>query len=282
MKQDLKRLIELQLGEEITGNLYGSGKIQTRSGKSYFLKTGPASTTYRCEANSLRELSKAGTLRIAEVISYGDNFILTEFITQGRPAKDFHRNFGRNLARMHRYYGKTFGFYEDNFIGANPQLNIPSKEEANDWAAFYFNKRLLYQYKMAETNGYVTEGLRKSFSNLEKIIGTLLKDSPEPPTLLHGDLWSGNYLCDEQGNAVLIDPAVYYGHREADLAMTKVFGGFSPEFYRAYMEEHPLTEGWEEREDIYKLYHIFNHLNIFGRGYLAEAEYLLCRYQKRF
>jgi len=105
-----------------------------------------------------------------------------------------------------------------------------------------------------------------------------LAGSEEKPSLLHGDLWSGNYLCDEHGNAVLIDPAVYYGHREADLAMTKLFGGFSEKFYSAYNEEFPLKEGASYRENIYLLYHVMNHLNLFGKGYYPQAEYLLWSY----
>jgi len=268
----------LGLDQPVTDRIPNSGKIRTISGKEYFLKTGELSDTYRCEANGLRELSKSGAIRIAEVISVGNNYILTQYIEHGRASGDFHREFGRNLARMHRYSSTQFGFYEDNYIGANPQLNIPDETEKTDWIAFYFNKRLLFQYKIVERNGYITERLKSGFSRLEKNIYPLLKNSLEPPSLLHGDLWSGNYLCDADQQAVLIDPAVYYGHREADLAMTKVFGGFSPDFYRGYMEECPLSDGWERREGIYKLYHILNHLNLFGRSYLGEAEYIVSGY----
>jgi fructosamine-3-kinase len=113
---------------------------------------------------------------------------------------------------------------------------------------------------------------------LEKTIDSILHDSLEPPCVLHGDLWAGNYLCDENGCAVLIDPAVYYGHREADLAMTKLFGGFPRTFYDSYQREYPLKPGWEYREGLYKLYHVLNHLNLFGRSYLHEAEGLLKQY----
>lgn len=279
MYGDLQTIIENQIGDKIEGTIYGSGKVRMQSGRTFYLKTGSSSRTYSCEANGLKELAKAGVLRIADVITYGDRFILTEYIGQGLPSSGFQYEFGRKFARMHRCQGKEFGFYENNFIGANPQLNIPdNEEESNNWITFYLNKRLLYQYRLAEINGYVTNSLKKGFRNLEQIIYKLLKDCVEPPSLLHGDLWSGNYLCDINGNATLIDPAVYYGHREADLAMTKVFGGFSPEFYKGYMDEYPLSDGWEEREGLYKLYHILNHLNIFGRSYLSEAEYILRSY----
>lgn len=281
MNKSLKAIIESQIGEAVLSEIYGSGKIRTESGKEYFLKTGPPTTAYACEANGLKELTKPAKLHIAKVISFGETYLLTEHIAPGLPSINFHREFGKNLAKMHQYKSKAFGFFENNFIGVTPQINVPEAEEETDWTAFYFNKRLLFQYKLAEANGYITEVLRKGFNHIEKIISSLLNDSKEPPTLLHGDLWSGNYLCNKNGDAALIDPAVYYGHREADLAMTKVFGGFHPEFYSGYMEESPLAEGWEERENLYKLYHILNHLNIFGNTYLAEAEYLASSFQYR-
>lgn len=274
----LKSQLETILKEQIRGYLPSSGKLQTESGKSYFLKSGGKSRIYQCEANGLNELKKANTISVANVIAATDDFILTEYIEGGHSCKDFFEDFGRKFARMHRHQSDSFGFYEDNFIGVNPQLNRTSEKEKNDWPTFYFNKRLLYQYKLAEQNGYASSRFRQHFSILESKLGRILEGSEEPPTLLHGDLWSGNYLSDEQGNAVLIDPAVYYGHREADLAMTKLFGGFSPAFYAAYHEENPLPHGWQHREDIYKLYHILNHLNLFGRSYLAEAESIVEKY----
>ncbi len=274
MDTTLKTTIESAIEEEIRGNVSGSGYIKSVSGKGYYLKTGSKSRTYRCEANGLKELVKANAIRVPEVISVDEHYILTEFIDRGTPSATFHQDFGRNYALMHRYCGESYGFFEDNFIGANPQLNIPVGEERDNWAVFFFNKRILYQYKLAEKNGYITSAMKSGVMRFESNLKNIFENSTEPPTLLHGDLWSGNYLCDSNGQAVLIDPAVYYGHREADLAMTKVFGGFSPLFYKSYMEEYPLQEGWEYRENIYKLYHILNHLNIFGRSYLSEAEYL--------
>jgi len=234
---------------------------------------------FRCEANGLKELSKAQCLRVPQVIAVEDDFLLLEYIPQGIRTNHFFKEFGQSLARLHRFQSDRFGFYEDNFIGATPQLNIPNREEEKDWVAFYFNKRLLYQYKLAEKNGYVTPRMKSSFSKLEARIDFILQGSEEPPCLLHGDLWSGNYLCDKNGKSVLIDPAVYYGHREADLSMTKLFGGFPQDFYDAYHQEYPLPCGWQYRENIYKLYHILNHLNLFGTGYLFEAEQIMASAQ---
>lgn len=277
MSEKLKINIEDLLGEEIRDIPYGTGRVQTVSGKIYFLKHGASSPTYQCEANGLNELMKARVrgLGIAKVMGTGEHFLLTEYITPGRADINFFEEFGRNLARLHRFEGKEYGFYEDNFIGANPQLNLAIGEEKADWLTFFFNKRLLFQYQLAERNGFVSDRLRHDFNLLEKMLPNLLEGSIEPSVLLHGDLWSGNFLCDITGRATLIDPAVYYGHREADLAMTRLFGGFPADFYRAYHKEYPLKEGWMRREPIYKLYHVLNHLNIFGRTYLSEAEHLI-------
>ena len=271
---NLQKHLENLLNERIKIFPYSSGKLQTQSGAEYFLKTGAPSATYQCEADGLGELARSGAISVAEVAAAGKNYILTKYIESGSKRTDFFEDFGRRLARMHRQTAPHFGFYENNFIGANRQINLAEGDEKVNWVTFYFNKRLLYQYKLAESNNLVSDRLRKGFSKLETTIEKILANSQEPPALLHGDLWAGNYLCNSQGNPVLIDPAVYYGHREADLAMTKLFGGFTQSFYRAYNQEYPLPEGWEYREDVYKLYHVLNHLNIFGRSYLSEAEYL--------
>jgi len=258
------------------GCISDSRKITTQSGREFFLKSGNSGNRmFLCEANGLKELSKAQAIRVPQVIVAADDFLLLEYISQGARTNDFFEKFGQSLARLHRFQADNFGFFEDNYIGATPQSNIPDVHEARDWTAFYFNKRLLFQYKLAEQNGYVTPRLKTCFLKLESNISHILKGSEEPPCLLHGDLWGGNYLCGENGEAVVLDPAVYYGHREADLAMTKLFGGFSAAFYNAYHREYPLPAGWEYRENIYKFYHVLNHLNLFGIGYLREAEQLL-------
>lgn len=281
--------IESILGESVVssgvlggGCIADSRKIVTASGRQFFLKSGYSGKMFPCEANGLREIAKAGVIRVPEVVAADSDFLLLEYLERGNKKPGFFEEFGRSFAHMHRHTAPQFGFYEDNFIGATPQVNLPEGEEAADWTAFYFNKRLLFQYRLAERNGYATDALRQGFVRLEKTIRHILKDSSEKPGLLHGDLWGGNYLCTAQGDPALIDPAVYYGHREADLAMTRLFGGFSPSFYEAYQQEYPLPEGWEHREDIYKLYHLMNHLNLFGRGYLGDVERILDGYSRKF
>ena len=273
--KELIHTIELALQEEIV--YAGNQVLRTVSGKEYFLKSGMANDKYCCEANGLKELAMAQSIRVVEVAAVGKDYILTEYIRRGVASNDFFERFGRELACMHRFQSDSFGFYENNYIGDNVQVNLPNEKERTDWVDFYFNKRLLFQFRLAEKNGYATPNLKNGIMHLEKTIEAILGDSVEPPCLLHGDLWGGNFLCDENGCAVLIDPAVYYGHREAELAMTKLFGGFTQTFYDSYQQEYPLKPGWEYREGLYKLYHVLNHLNLFGRSYLHEAENLFGR-----
>jgi len=253
-------------------------KIVLDSGITFFLKVNSESEMFGKEADGLKELAKAGAVRIPQVIQHERDFILLEYISEGTRSKNFFKDFGINFARQHQFTGEHFGFYEDNFIGSTVQQNIPSAEEKNDWVKFYFNKRIFFQYRLAEKNGYSSPELLKGMIQIEHKIADIMDGSNEPPALLHGDLWSGNYIADENGNACLIDPAVYYGHREADLAMTKLFGGFGNEFYSAYNEYYPLKPGYEYRENIYKLYHVLNHLNLFGMAYYRQALGLMRTY----
>ena len=276
----IKARIEEKLGGKIKSFTSLSGgcisdayRITTEGNKQYFLKynSSSADDMFIKEAHGLMELEKANAIRIPQVLSFDEDYIILEFIQSGNKIKNFFEEFGRSFAEMHKYYAETFGFYEDNYIGSNPQMNIPDENEKLDWATFYFNKRILFQFRLAEKLGNSTEELRKGISKLEDRIEDIIGFNKEKPSLLHGDLWGGNYMVDENGNAVLIDPAVYYGHREADLGMTKLFGGFSSEFYRAYGETFPLEDGYDYRENIYKLYHVLNHLNLFGGGYYSQA-----------
>lgn len=269
--------------EEITGNkllkvlpvsggcISDTKKIILSNNEEYFIKINIASELFTKEANGLNEIRKANCIRVPEVIFVCNDFILLEFINQSKPIKNFFEDFGRKFALMHKYNSDNFGFYEDNFIGSTVQKNIPNKNEKTNWTEFYWNNRLFFQYKLAEKNGFADKLLTESFLKLEKIFNNILDIPNEKPSLLHGDLWSGNYITYENGEVCLIDPAVYYGNREADLAMTKLFGGFNSYFYSAYNETFPLIEGWQKREEIYKLYHLINHLNLFGRSYYGSV-----------
>lgn len=275
--------IEQRISEKIISKVSVGGGcianaciITTETGNKYFVKSyGSNSQILKNEANGLKELAKANAIRLPEVIVFDDDFLLLEFIEQGRRSKNFSTEFGRQFARMHKLKGEKFGFYENNFIGSNPQINLP---ENDNWIEFFWQNRLLYQYKLAEHNHFADGELKTLFKNLEQVFISIVSGTEEPPTILHGDLWGGNYMVDSSGSAVLIDPAVYYGHREADLAMTKMFGGFDSSFYHAYNEEFPLTEDWEYRIDLYMLYHVMNHLNLFGSGYYSQVISIIRKY----
>lgn len=260
------------------GCIANAQKIVFHSGLHIFVKSGFSGSMFTKEANGLNELAKANVVRTPKILAVNDNFLVLEYIDTGLKNAKFFKTFGTQLAQMHQYTSKTFGFYEDNHIGSSVQSNLPSAKAKTDWATFYFENRLLFQFKMSEKNGYVDADFRKDFKALETNISHILNDSDEPPTVMHGDLWGGNYMVDQNANPVLIDPAVYYGHRELDLAMTHIFGGFHPDFYAAYQTTYPLKQGWEYRQNLYKLYHILNHLNIFGIGYYNEARTLIQYY----
>lgn len=250
------------------GCIAETARVTFASGNVFFLKFGAFDPTlFRKEANGLNALRTAGALRVPQVFLATERLLLLEWIPPGRKPPDFFERFGRALAGLHRVRGASFGFFEDNFIGATPQPNPPTAT----WSEFYVTHRLHFQFRLAERKGYVTPSFARNYARLEARVPEILSGSEEPPTLLHGDLWSGNYLVDEAGAPCLIDPAVYYGHREAELAMTKLFGGFPPVFHHAYAQAFPLPPGHAYRENLYKLYHVMNHLNLFGRGYLPQA-----------
>ncbi len=287
LSASIKKKIEERSGSVISsvnplsgGCISDAYRISLDSGESFFLKLNhdSASDMFVKEAHGLSELQKADCIKIPEVILYDNSFLLTEFIAAGIRTRSFFSDFGRRFAELHKYKGKSFGFFEDNYIGSNPQMNVPAGKQADDWPSFFFEKRLLFQFKLAEENGFATKELRDGIKGIEKRIDKILDGSDEPPCLLHGDLWSGNFMSDSAGEPCIIDPAVYYGHREADLAMTKLFGGFDRDFYIAYNETFPLKENYGYRENIYKLYHVLNHLNLFGIGYYSQAMALIGGY----
>ncbi len=285
LNQKIKNKIESSVQSKIIkenslsgGCISNAYELIFDSGQKLFLKINSSTTDiFQKEANGLRELKKANAIKIPDVKLVEDEFILLEMIEGNSKRKTFWEDFGKNFARMHRFSNSSFGFFENNYIGSNPQIN--NNDKYLNWTDFYFNNRLLFQYKLAEKNGYADAALREGINRIESIISKILSGSEEQASLLHGDLWSGNFMVDENGNACLIDPAVYYGHREADLAMTKLFGGFNSQFYSSYNEEWELKEGYEYRENIYKLYHVLNHLNLFGMGYYSQAISLMNSYK---
>jgi fructosamine-3-kinase len=200
-------------------------------------------------------------------------FIALEWLGQGAASDTSAAALGRSLAALHRVTSAEYGLDHDNFIGANPQPNTP---HAN-WITFFRENRLGFQMALAGEKGYLTSRRARL---LERVLAHLEEWLPaQPPaSLLHGDLWGGNWLTTASGEPALIDPAIYYGHREADLAFTHLFGGFPPAFYVAYRQSWPLDEGHEARQDLYNLYHLLNHLNLFGESYGSGVDSILRLY----
>ncbi len=277
--------LELLLKEPIVkrkalggGCIANTRYLLTESGRELVVKKNSTPQMSIKEANGLNELRKPGVIKIPEVVYADEQLLILEFIREGSRPGSFFSDFGRQLAQLHKYSSDAYGFYEDNYIGSTPQLNRPEGEEKSNWATFYLNKRLLCQYELAEKNGYVDSNFKDLFRRLESCLPDIFKGSEEAPSLLHGDLWGGNFMVSSIGVPVLIDPAVYYGHREAELAMTRMFGGFDHLFYEAYNAEWPLKADYEKREAVYTLYHVLNHLNIFGPSYRSQALALMQQY----
>ena len=240
---------------------------------SVFVKTARSiQGMFEAEARGLRELASAEVIRVPRVLAVGDDALVLERIQPAAEKPGFFESFGRAFSRMHQHRGAAHGFSSDNFIGSTPQVNTPL--EAPGWPEFFLQQRLRFQVRLTVNNGFGDE-LGSLLDRAEDKITGLLGEFVEAPSLLHGDLWSGNFMVDEQGRACLIDPAVYYGHREADLAMTRLFGGFPADFYGAYEELTPLAPGHRQRLPVYQLYHLLNHLNLFGKAYFAQCRQIL-------
>ena len=263
------------------GSINRAFRVDLAGGRRFFVKahvTAPAEMFER-EAEGLAALAGTGSLRVPREplpgTADGVAFLIMEWIDGGSPGAGFFERFGRRFARLHRGSSEAgrFGFSHDNWLGATPQPN----RWTESWAGFWRRHRLGHQLRLARENGLSDRALDRLGDRLLARLGEWIDLPGEPPCLLHGDLWGGNYLADEHGEPVLIDPACYYGHREADLAMTRLFGGFAPEFYAAYEEEWPLPPGSGDRLAIYELYHLLNHLNLFGRSYRGRCVAILER-----
>jgi protein-ribulosamine 3-kinase len=263
------------------GDINDAFELELSSGVRVFLKTNanaPASM-FPAEARGLDWLRAAAALRIPEVLAVSNGrkgepcFLVLELLTPATRGPDFDQRLGRGLAELHRFGAERFGFESDNFIGSLPQRN-----RAHDsWAEFFWSERLEPQLERAVAAGQASSRMRAAFerlaSKLEQLVGP-----PEPPARLHGDLWSGNLHVDAAGAPCLIDPAVYGGHREVDLAMMRLFGGFGEGVFRAYQEVWPLAPGHAERVALYQLYPLMVHVNLFGGGYADSVERSLARY----
>jgi len=258
------------------GDISAAWQIDTRDG-GVFLKTGPSSSfeMFAAEAEGLNELGAAGAIRVPAVRAVGEArgtaYVALELLRFGRTTGDTERLLGERLAALHRSTRDRYGWHRDNTIGLTPQLN----GWHDDWIAFFREHRLGFQLGRAAERGFGGDLQHFGTQLMDSLPDFFTGYEPEA-SLLHGDLWGGNWAsCD--GEPVIFDPAVYYGDRESDLAMTRLFGGFGHAFYHAYEAAWPLAEGHEARCGIYQLYHVINHVNLFGGAYLSRAVDILRR-----
>jgi fructosamine-3-kinase len=269
------------------GDINDAFEATLADGRRVFVKTNARADArmFGCEARGLDWLREADAIRIPQVIAYapasaataedaaGLPLLVLERIASARRGAGFDEELGRRLAALHGAGAPGFGFVEGNFIGSLPQDN----EATGTWPAFYVSRRLEPQVRAAIAGGHAPVAWRRSFERLFARMDDLA-GPPEPPARLHGDLWGGNVMSDEHGAPCLIDPAVYGGHREVDLAMLRLFGGASPRCYAAYDEVMPLAPGHADRVALYQLYPLLVHVNLFGGGYVASVEAALHRY----
>ena len=261
------------------GDINDAFEVRLADGREVFVKCNVRAPNdmFVAEARGLAWLGEAKALRIPAVLAAsGANdltpFLALELIRPARQAPNFDERLWRGLAALHRHGAPAFGLDHDNYIGRLPQPNT----FAVTWAEFYRVRRLGAQLRIATGAGLATARMRRDF---ERLFGQLdsLCGPPEPPARLHGDLWGGNLIADDLGEPCLIDPAVYGGHREIDLAMMRLFGGFGPRVFDAYKEAFPLADGYRERVALYQLYPLMVHVNLFGGGYLGQVEAALGR-----
>jgi fructosamine-3-kinase len=281
--------LERSLGSPVArSNGVGGGSINEASqvtladGRELFVKTNPDAPPgmFATEARGLRWLAEAHALRVSQVVAVSGaddpvQFLVLELVRRGRPARGFDEALGQGLAALHRFGAPGFGLDHDNFIGRLPQANGPASDPAS-WPAFYRERRLEPQLRMAADQGRASARMKRDFARLFAELDRLC-GPPEPPARLHGDLWGGNLMCDGDGAPLLIDPAVHGGHREIDLAMMRLFGGFGAHVFAAYDEAWPLADGHEARVDLYQLYPLMVHVNLFGGGYGGSVESALGR-----
>lgn len=245
--------------------------------KTLFVKSNAASfaENFRCEAGGLGRLRTAGAIRVPEVVAQGvvdgRAWLVLEWIDTARRGGGFFADFGRRLAELHRAtLGDRIGLDHDNFLGSARQINSPE----TSWVRFVAEHRIGFQLRWAIDRGIAGDRLRRDVQRVIDRLDDLLSGRDESTSLVHGDLWSGNYLCDSGGQPVIIDPAVYHGCREAELGMLRLFGGCPSEFGDAYQDSFPMPDGWQRRTSVYVLYHLLNHLNLFGSGYRDQCQSL--------
>ncbi len=286
MWQHISRDISAATGEAFSpgvvravgGGCINSAYLIKDGARRFFVKVNRAASLalFEAEAEGLREIALTGEIRVPMPVCTGvaadSAFLVLEFLDFSVGGKGRAEELGRQLAGMHRVTASRHGWRRGNAIGSTPQINA----QTDNWPEFWRERRLGCQFALAAQNGYKGK-LQYQGERLLVRIDAFFPGYAPPPSLLHGDLWSGNYGYTHAGEPVIFDPAVYYGDRETDLAMTELFGGFPPAFYAVYREVFPLDAGYEVRKKLYQLYHILNHLNLFGGSYLMQAEEMISK-----
>ena len=272
--------VQIQSATAIGGGCINTTSVLTLSnGERVFLKQNarPPQDFFAAEAKGLKYLSKAEQgPRIPQPLAWQDSFLVLEYLAESIPGPEFPIRFAQSLAQLHKVSQSHFGLDHDNYIGSSPQKNMLTVNGLD----FFREQRLRSQQELARQSCKLPASTDKKLDTLCDRLGDYLDISGEKPALLHGDLWSGNYFPDTDQTPCIFDPAVYFGLREADLAMTELFGRLPQEFYDAYHEAFPLNPGYSERKDLYNLYHLLNHLTLFGGSYLDSVEQVIQKYIK--
>jgi protein-ribulosamine 3-kinase len=275
VNQDLK----LKHVSSVSGGSINAAYCLHTTAGDYMMKRNSKSAypnMFACESAGLATIRKTHTIALPQTILLGefeeDSFLVLEWIEAVKTTPATSKLLGQQLAAMHRHTAKQFGFDTDNYMGSLPQSNC----KHDRWAAFFINERLQPMVKIGLNKGVLDVKDEQAFALLYKNLPSLFEE--ETPALIHGDLWSGNYLIGANQKPYLIDPAVTYGHREFDIAMTTLFGGYNREFYEAYQSSFPLAPGWQQRIDLWNLYPLLLHMNLFGGGYLAQVRKCLEKY----
>lgn len=271
--------VELTHGESVPGGDISQSYILFTTKGKYFIKVNAALfglDFFEKEARGLATLANAGTLKVPRPLFDGkfhqQIYVVMEYLERGTPAPDFWSDFGRSIAGLHRHTREQYGLDYDNYIGKLHQLN----ESRPTWHEFYSSQRIMPLVYKAEKNKMLNS---ETVHHAEQMCAKLSSLVPEEqPALLHGDLWKGNFMVYETGKAAIYDPSVFYGHREFDLAIARLFGGYEEEFYQAYEEAYPLIPGHVERQDIFQLYHLLAHLLLFGGHYKEDVKNILKKY----
>ena len=280
LQEHIKLLLADHIGSKISsikfipvggGSINNSYQIITNTSEIFFCKINDAlryPSMFKKEKNGLELLLAQHVIRVPVVIcvdeAHAHQILIMECIEQGRRNENFWELFGKQLAALHSIKGIGYGLHEDNYMGALTQYNKPH----NNWVDFFIQQRLQPQIKLARESHFLNAQHILQFENVYKKLPTIFP--VEKSSLLHGDLWSGNFLCGENNEPVLIDPAVYYGHSSIDMAMTTLFGGFDEKFYQSYTYYRPLSPNYRQQWEVCNLYPLLIHLNLFGKGYLQQ------------